>query len=410
MPRPKKRWPWVALALVGLAIILLGIHKARGPQVPIVTATKKPLVHRIVATGRVMPPARAHLGSTILAKAVTVTAQQGDPVKAGDLLIQLDDAEAKAAVAQARASVAQAEAKLRVVRQVTSRLATEGLNQATSNLEQADRQLQRIEALAKSGAVPQEQLDDARRAYDNAKSQHTNATTQLQSTGPSGSDFLVSSTAVSQAMAGLQGALARLDQTRIVSPVDGIVLTRSVEPGDVVQPGKVLMILAREGDTQLVVTPDEKSLAFLRLGQTAIASADAFPGERFEAKVITIAPGVDPDRGTVEVKLRVDKPPAYLRADMTVSVDIEVGRREDALVLPVDAVRDPTGDHPWILVVEGSRASRRSIKAGIRTEGLIEIQGGMQPGELVIPVSAGPVTPGSRVRPKPVIEEIPGAV
>lgn len=410
MTRPRKLWRWIAAASVLAAVAAFAAHKLAGPKVPVLLAARMPLAHRVVATGKVLPHARIHLGSTTIARIVLVNAAQGDRVGPGDLLIQIDDAEAKAAVAQARASVAQAQARLRLVRQVTSRLATEAMNQASTNLDQAERQLKRLEVLVASGAVAQEQLDDARRLYENAKSQQQSAVAQVQSTGPAGSEFLAASASVSQAQASLAGALARLEQTRMLAPAPALVLSRAAEPGDVVQPGKVLMVLAKQGETQLVVTPDEKNLPFLHVGQAAIASADAFPDQRFDATVAYIAPAVDPDRGTVEVKLKVELPPAYLRADMTVSVDIDVGRRPDVLVLPIEAVRDPTSDRPYVLLVEGSRVTRRAVKTGVRGDGLVEIVGGLQPGDAVIPSSAGPLAPGARVRPKPVRQETPGAV
>lgn len=410
MSRPRRPWRFLAAALLLVAVAAFVLHKMRGPQVPVLLAARKPLVHRVVATGKVLPPARIHLGSTTIARVVVVNANEGDHVKAGDVLIQIDDAEAKAQVAQARAAVAQAQAKQRLVGQVTSRLAAESMNQASTNLEQAERQFKRLEALLASGAIPQEQLDDARRSYDNAKSQHQSAIAQVQSTGPSGSEFLAVSASVTQAQASLAGAIARLDQTRMVAPANAIVLSRAAEPGDIVQPGKVLMVLAKEGETQLVVTPDEKNLPYLHVAQAALASADAFPDQRFNAAVSYIAPAVDPDRGTVEIKLKVEKPPAYLRADMTVSVDVEVGRRPDVLVLPIEAVRDPTSDHPYVLLVEAGIVSKREVKAGVRGEGVIEIVGGLQAGDAVIPASAGPIAPGTRVRPKPVQQESPGAV
>ena len=110
-----------------------------------------------------------------------------------------------------------------------------------------------------------------------------------------------------------------------------------------VQPGKVLMVLSPVGETQLVLQIDERNLARLKLGQQALASADAYPAERFAAELVYINPAVDPQRGTVEVKLRVPAPPAYLRQDMTVSVDIEVDRHADALALPANAVHDAAG-------------------------------------------------------------------
>jgi len=96
----------------------------------------------------------------------------------------------------------------------------------------------------------------------------------------------------------------------------------------------------------------------------------------------------------------VREPPPYLRQDMTVSVDIEVGRSPDAVALPADAVRDATGAAPWVLVVEDGRALRRAVELGLRGTGWVEIRSGLAPGEAVVPVLA-PVRPGERVRAQP---------
>ena len=187
----------------------------------------------------------------------------------------------------------------------------------------------------------------------------------------------------------------------IVAPADGIILRRSAEPGDVVQPGQTLLVLARDGRTRLVVQVDENNLAHLAVGQLATASADAFAGQRFAAKVLSIAPSIDADRGTIEVKLEVPEPPTYLRPDMTVSVDIEVARRENVIALPLDALRDGSTTAPWVLVLEQRRAVRRPVAIGARTTDQVEIREGLTPGELVIVPGADVVAPGDRVRPKP---------
>ncbi len=111
-----------------------------------------------------------------------------------------------------------------------------------------------------------------------------------------------------------------------------------------VQPGRTLLVVARDGPTQLSVLPDEKNLAFLRLGQPATASVDAFPDRVFPARVAYIAPAVDLSRGTVEVKLDVPDPPPFLRPDMTVSVNVEVGRdRAPSCCRPAPCgTREPT--------------------------------------------------------------------
>ena len=167
-----------------------------------------------------------------------------------------------------------------------------------------------------------------------------------------------------------------------------------------VQPGRALLVVARDGATQLSVQPDEKNLALLRLGQAATASADAFPSRVFPARVAYIAPAVDLSRGTVEVKLDVDAPPDFLRPDMTVSVNVETGRDPQALVLPASAVRDPTTD-PWVLVVQGGRTVRQAVRLGLRGDGLVQVLSGLTAGDAAVAPAAA-VGAGKRVRPEPV--------
>jgi HlyD family secretion protein len=116
--------------------------------------------------------------------------------------------------------------------------------------------------------------------------------------------------------------------------------------------------------------------------------------------VALVAPAVDPLRGTVEVRLDVPAPPPILRADMTVSITVEVGRREAALVVAAEAVRDPTGE-PWVVAIAGGRAERRGVRLGLRGDGLVEVLEGLGAGEAVVAPAAGFVAPGERVRARP---------
>jgi HlyD family secretion protein len=192
--------------------------------------------------------------------------------------------------------------------------------------------------------------------------------------------------ALLQARAQLTGASVRLAQTRLTALRGGVVLTRSVEPGDVVQPARALLVMALDGDVEIVFSPDERNLATLKLGQKARASADAFPQQPFDAEVSYIAPSVDPQRGSIEVRLSVAGVPPTLKPDMTVSVDLTVAARANALTLASDCVRGITTEVPWVLVVEGGRLARRDVKLGIRGDGAIEIVSGLaETAEVVIP-------------------------
>src|SRR5690606_3743279 len=104
-----------------------------------------------------------------------------------------------------------------------------------------------------------------------------------------------------------------------------------------------------------------RNLAWIRVGQKAIASADAYPREHFEAEVSYIAPSIDPQRGSVQVRLKVPNPPGFLKPDMTVSVDLTVASKSNVLTVPSEAVRGVATADPWVLAVEQGFIVRRSV-------------------------------------------------
>ena len=397
---PRRRWIkrglLIALAL-GVAGFLLR-NLILGKPVETHQAVRSDLVQTVVASGRIITPQRAAVGAVITGRVARIPVEEGQSVKRGDVLIVLDDEDERASVAQASGAVAQAEARLRQLREVSLPAAEQALIQAQANLTQARQQHDRARELKAKGFVSQAALDDAQRNLDVAESQLRAAKLQVATNRPSGSDFALAQTALAQARATLGVAQAKLDQTVILAPVDGTLISRNVEPGNVVQSGKELMALAPEGETQVVVQIDEKNLAQLRIGQHALASADAFPRERFAAVLVYINPGIDALRGSVEVKLRVPKPPGYLRQDMTVSVDIEVARSAGTVVVPADTVRDVGSAQPWVLAVDGGRAVRRAVKLGLKGEGRIEVLDGVAPGDRLISASQAMVGSGQRVR------------
>jgi HlyD family secretion protein len=255
-----------------------------------------------------------------------------------------------------------------------------------------------VKDLRATGIVSQSQFDDAATSLELAESEVRTAQLQVQTNQPDGSDYLVATTTLQQAQASLGAALAKVSYTRIEAPVDGTLIARNVERGDVVQPGKALMVLSPAGHTQLVVQIDEKNLANLRVGQPALASADAYPDRQFSAEVVYMNPAVDASRGSVEVKLDVPVPPAYLRQDMTVSVDIEVARRANTLLLAAEAVHDSSSAAPWVMKIDSGRARRQPVTLGARGTGKVEILQGLQAGDLVISSTNGNVPEGKRVR------------
>ena len=199
-------------------------------------------------------------------------------------------------------------------------------------------------------------------------------------------------------MASLTSARSRLSYTAIKAPRDGTLISRNVEAGNTVAPGAILMVLSPGGETQLVVLIDEKNLSLISIGLPALASADAYAKTTFPAEVFYINPGVDLQRASVEVKLKVPEPPSYLRQDMTVSIDIEIARRTDAVILPVGSIGGMTTPAPWVLRVSSGRVKKSPITLGIVSGGKAEIISGLKAGELVVPASNIAIKDGQRLR------------
>lgn len=387
------------LALAGGVWLLAG---QRGALVQVVPVTRTGIVQSVVATGRLNAPARMDIGAEVTATVLEVRVREGDKVKAGALLIRLSDAEARAALVQAQAALAEARGRATQQTSVAAPVSVQAVVQAQAAFTAAERDHQRARELVAQGFFPQQKLDDARRMLDTARSALQSARVQAQSNQPSGIERTLAVSRVDQSAAAVQIAQARLARLAITSPVDALVLTRSVEPGSMAQPGRVLLTLAAQGGTRIDANIDEKNLRLLTPGMAAKAVADAYPGQPFDAQLNYIAPAVDPQRGTVEVRLAVTNPPAFLRPDMTVSVELVGGVKQDALVLPSGAVRDADREAPWALALQDGRAVRVPVKLGLRGVGAVEILSGLKEGDPVIPQTEKAL-PGDRVRPGPAV-------
>ena len=393
---------WLLLTAAVLVVAFLGVrYGLQGPATPVLAVVQRDFVQTVVASGHVESPHRVELGAQVTGTVLRIPVAEGQTVTAGQTLIELESTELQAALHQAQLAVAQAQAKLRQVHEVQAPVAEQAERQAQANQDAATQALQRAQSLFNQGFIGQAALDESKRSESVARAQLRSTQQQLRSASSGGSDLAVAESALSQAQAGADVARARLRYAQIQAPVAGTLIARNVEPGDVVQPGKVLMVLSPAGETQLVVQMDEKHLNLLKLGQVAQASADAYAGQRFSASLVFINPGVDAQRGSVLVKLQVPQPPAYLTQDMTVSVDIEVGHRRQAVLVPTEAVHDLDGASPWVLRVVDGRAVHTPVQLGLRTPTLCEVLGGLKAGDWVVPITAALVSDNARVRAMP---------
>ncbi len=390
-------WIVAGAALAG-AVAYFGATSILGPVVVVDQVTRQDLVQTVVASGQIQTPFRVNVGAQVTGTVVEVAVVEGQMVKERDLLIRLDDSEARQAVQLAQGVVEQWRARLAQLKGVAGPSAQESKAQAEAGLKNAQQAYDRIWKLQQQGFATQATLDDARKALDVARSQVRSADLQVTTSRPGGMDYLVTETQLAQAQASLRSAEAKLGYYQIRAPREGTLISRNVERGNVVQPGANLMVLAPAGETQIVVQIDEVNLGLLQLGQPTTVSADAYPKQIFDAQLSYINPSVDPQRGSVEVKLIVPSPPSYLRQDMTVSVEIEVARRAQAIVVETSSVHELTGAKPWVVVVDGNRARRREIRVGTIGDTAVEVLSGIEPGDAVVRGQTPRLSDGQLVR------------
>lgn len=373
------------LLLGFMALLVAGFFAWRiwqGPAVPVVRIEPTNLVQNVVAAGRVITTSKSQVGVEITGIVQQRHVTEGDRVRPGDLLLTLSSNELAARLAEAQAA-------LDNLRSSRRPQALAALEQSEFELEQASREAQRRHELLKSRSIATELYEKAAQAEVVARSRAQQARLVAQSLAPGASEERILTER-------LRAARAALDKTEIRAQFDGLILTRQVEPGDQVQPGRVLFEIARLGKAEVLVPVDERNLGILSVGQTATCIADAFPDQRFEARVNFIAPAIDPQRGTVDVRLEILEPPAFLKEDMTVTATITTAKAANALLVPDNALRQTRDHKAKVLVLQSGKAVEKSVDLGLRGLMQTQIVSGLQAGEIVI--SDASVIPGQRVR------------
>ncbi|WP_180086506.1 efflux RND transporter periplasmic adaptor subunit [Acinetobacter sp. YH12226] len=374
-----------------IIVLLLAVGFAlfrwwQGPVVPSYTLSAMPLVQNVVATGRVATVSRAQVGSEISAVVLQRLVQEGDQVKPGDLLVVLKSDELLAQVRQAELALTELASSRRP--QAAAELAS-----AKAQLEQASREATRRRN-AEAGILSREEVEQAVEAERVARNNYETARVKAAALAAG----QVEEASLREQLAVAQAQLAK---TKIRAAVAGTVLTRDVEPGDLVQPGQTLFTIALTGNTEIRVPLDERNLPQLALQQNATVISDAYPDQSFPARINFIAPSIDPQRGTVEVRLTVNPVPDFLRQDMTVSVNVETAKRTRALAIPNDALSSIKGDKAVVLIVRAGKVQRQQITLGLRGLAMSEVKTGLSEGDQVLADAESSLEDGTRVRLKP---------
>ena len=245
---------WLVLLLVLAVIGGWALMGWRGPLLPAYRVVSAPLQQNVVATGRVAAVSSAKVGSEVVGVVRDVYVEEGDVVAAGQVLVQLRDDDPLARVREGRAALEhlavarrpQAEARLR---------------QAQARLEQAQREAQRRKVLLAANAIPRESKEQADQALATAQADAEQVRLEVQSLQEGQTEEII-------LRQRLLAAEAALQKTTLRAGSNGAVVRRQVEPGDLVQPGAVLLEVARAGEIEIIVPVDERNLNVLALDQS----------------------------------------------------------------------------------------------------------------------------------------------
>ncbi len=273
----------------------------------------------------------------------------GDRITRGQVVVELDDAEFRQQAAQARAEVAVAEATVA---------------EAHSALTIANRELDRVEALRKRGIASDTRLDASRATQQAATARRLVADAQLQ-----------------RAKAALRGALVRLGYTRIAADWEHgdayrVVAERFVDEGETVAPNAALLSIVELDPILGVIYVPERDYARLEIGAPVSLTTDAFPRQRFEARIQRIAPVFRPGSRQARVELRSDNPDQRLKPGLFIRATLTLERVESATVVPQTALA-ARGDQTGVFVVNESqdRVAWRRVKVGIRDGDRVQVSG-----------------------------------
>jgi HlyD family secretion protein len=375
-----------------LAVVLVGVLTAsirgRDKDVPRVTTAKvekMDLVSKVTANGKIQARRKVDMSALVMGQIMNLAVKEGDHVKKGQLLLQIDKTQLAAAAQGSEASLA---------------AMRHDLEAARANAEQAKSDFIRAKGNYEAHILAEADYQKARSGLDTA--QATLAATEER---------------MRQAMATLAGSRDSLSKTTVTAPLDGIVTALPVKEGEVTvigtmnNPGTQLLTISDMGEVEAVMMVDETSVPQVKVGQKATLSVDAYPNTKFQGTVTEVGsspiPKNDPDLLALvanseainfKVKIRVDNPPDTIRPGFSVTAEIVTGHVDGATAIPIQAlvVRDVNakdkkanaGSRPdteeGVYVIKDGKLAFEKVDTGIAGELMIQLKKGPAVGDQIV--------------------------
>jgi len=320
--------------------------------------------------------------------------EKGDRVKEGQVMAEVSTRSIGLEVRQAAAALAAAESQLEKARRGSRPeevlIAKAALAAAEAGRIEAEKHLERVQSLYRSGSVSDSALDAARRAADTARAQEASARQQLRlaEEGPRKEDRQTARANVAQAKAGLALARDRLRKSRLSAPFAGVAAFREVEPGEVIPPGTVVTRVVELDRMKIKLSVNEKDLAALKKSPQLAFSVDALAGEKFNSRLIFLSPTATAATRSFPAELLVIEPDPRMADGMTARVELPLFDEKKAIKVPSAWLAEENG-RIGLFVVRDRKADFRAVTLGAYYDQRVEILAGLAGDEEVITNPAG---------------------
>ena len=391
----RKRIIYGVIAAVVLLVVVGGVIAATSGGTKIdpsklAKVEKGDLAKSVVATGKIEPITKVEIKCKASGIVKKLYVEYGDRVKQGQLLAQLDKAEIQAQVDQSRAGLEAAQANLKSSQADFERAKVDAEGPDVPLLKRA---YDRAEGMAKDGVVSASALDDAQKNYEMSLNKQNVAKAQVTVLKAKVAQAQAN---VAQDQANLKQLEEQLSYTDIVSPIEGIVLSRDVEIGDAVSSilvlGSTATLVMTLGDTSEVYVKgkvDESDIGKVYLGQAARIKVESFKDKTFTGKVTKISPmGVEKDNVTTfEVRASINNPEGVLKAMMTANAEIILDEHKGVLQIPEGAIiydkdKNASVEVPDQKAKDGKR--KVAVNIGISNGAKTELLKGLKEGDQVV--------------------------
>jgi multidrug efflux system membrane fusion protein len=386
----------VTLAAAPLSACSSGAAAGGAPAEPAVRATfavakRAPFVERYEAAGTVASEVTSPLASRIMGQVTAVHVREGDHVRAGQVLVEIEARDVAANVARARAGEAEAEQSLVEIDRAVE-AAEQARAGAAANRDLARVTYQRYAKLVEAQVVSRQEFDEVDARYKMASAELERASTNVEVQRARRSQTLAR---IEQARAESRSANVMLGYATIVAPADGIVVAKAAEVGMMAQPGVALLTIENPSAYRLEASVEESRAARVRLGVEVPVRIDALGGVVVTGSVAEIMPAADPASRSVVVK--IDLPATRgLRSGQYGVAAFPAGDRA-VIAVPRGALVE-RGQLTGIFVVDDSNVARlRFVTTGERSEGSVEILSGLDEGQRFVAENAGNLADGRRI-------------